>query len=258
MLYLTQIMQHTRSGLVHGAGRRHGKRVSTQAEALKRYGAQRVDTEALTGYPRWAQGFFVDPERVPNPYLDLTLQQDITEGAAHYRTHYAAVLGASLTAYLSWCLMRTLQRHPAFRLRFVEGTWYELARPPLIFPVAVGGAQRFTEVLIEDAAPLSFTDFAQAYRSGIDSGLSGKGYLIESERFSLAQFIGNLPKLRFSALTLHHTQPACAAPIFYFGQRYPEADRLLMPLASKLHHGNTDPFVLEALLSDFNRTLAGL
>ena len=40
---------------------------------------------------------------------------------------------------------------------------------------------------------------------------------------------------------------------FYFGQRYDEGGRKLMPLAVKMHHSCTNPFVLNQLIADFQR-----
>jgi len=64
--------------------------------------------------------------------------------------------------------------------------------------------------------------------------------------------MGNLPYLRFSALTLHwRPDQMVGQSYFYFGQRYPQEDRLMIPLAAKLHHACTDPLMLNELLSDF-------
>ena len=70
-----------------------------------------------------------------------------------------------------------------------------------------------------------------------------------SEVFRYAQFISNL---RFSGLTPHwRPDQKVGQSYFYFGQRYQQGDRLLIPLAAKLHHACTDPLMLNELLSDF-------
>ncbi|WLT39993.1 hypothetical protein NON20_05845 [Synechocystis sp. B12] len=40
-------------------------------------------------------------------------------------------------------------------------------------------------------------------------------------------------------------------PWFYFGQRYWQDGKLLIPLCFKIHHANADPFVLDQLISQF-------
>ena len=66
--------------------------------------------------------------------------------------------------------------------------------------------------------------------------------------------IGNLPNLQFTGLNLHWRQShISAAPWFYFGKRYWQNDKLLIPFAVKLHHSCNDPFVLNLLMEDFNK-----
>ncbi len=218
---------------------------------LQRYQAEPYAPSPQSAYEQWALSFFRDPHRVPNPYLDLTLQLDVSGARAHYERGPAQAPGASFTAFLYWQLLATLAHHPAFDLRCVEERWYRLRNPPLFFPVAVGGPQRFTEVLLEDVRGRGWREFASQYRSAVDGARGGECWQVSAEHFVVSTFIGNLPGLRFSSLVLHTPDPAHGVPFFYFGQRYTEGGRMLVPFAAKLHHANADPYVLEQLVRDF-------
>lgn len=61
--------------------------------------------------------------------------------------------------------------------------------------------------------------------------------------FCHAHFMGNLPNLRFSGLTLHwRADQTLGQRSFYFGQRYDEGVRKLIPLAVRMHHGCKKPY----------------
>lgn len=223
---------------------------------LERYRAEPYELQGLGAYERWALPFFQDPGNSPNPYLDITLQLEVTAARALYERSYAAEPGASFTAFLTWKLLHTLKEHTAFNLRCVEGTWYLLRNPPLFFPIAVGGKERFAEALIEGVYGMEWPAFMAAWRQAVDEARAGQGRLIRQGEFMLSVFIGNVPGLRFTGLTLHSPKPDMSKPFFYFGQRYTQEGRLRVPFAAKVHHSSGDLYVLDLLVQDFLRRCA--
>jgi chloramphenicol O-acetyltransferase type A len=224
---------------------------------LKKYNAVSLKQEDFKdGYLEWALGFFTNPNMVTDPYLDLTLQLDITQARENYKKHYKCN-DSTLTAFLTWKLLTTLKRHTHFLWRYIKGTWYEIENPPLFFPVAVGHNRRFHEVLIENVFRMSWKEFVPKYKMGLDAAFSGIRADADREViFQLSQFIGNLPNLNFSGLKLHSGRNITNA-FFYFGKRtYLEPfQRWNLPLAIKFHHSNADPYVVDLLMQDFMEEL---
>ncbi|NJK33026.1 MAG: hypothetical protein HC927_11780 [Deltaproteobacteria bacterium] len=238
--------------------------MSPEANALlARYQAEPYSLEPLGAYERWALGFFVEPGNLLNPHLDTTLQLDVTDARARYEAEHASATGASFSAFLTWSLLDTLREHPAFNLRLVEGNWYLLRNPSLYFPVAVGGRQRFCDVLLDDVVGLAWSEFAARYRAGVERAMQGSFAPVSDLEFLLSTFVGNLPGLRFTGLTLHSVVHAHTKPFFYFGRRYYSAggsaagERLLVPFAAKLHHATSDLYVLDRLIQDLARRWGG-
>lgn len=220
-------------------------------ELLQRYQAEPYEPSPQSSYEKWALSFFRDTRRVLNPYIDITLQLDVSEARSFYERGHADAPGASFTAFLYWKLLSTLSHHPAFDLRCVEDRWYQLRNPPLFFPVAVGGPQRFAEVLIENVRGMEWREFVEQYRTAVDRARGGHSLKVSAEHFVVSTLIGNLPGLRFSGLSFSTPDPAHGVHGFYFGQRYTEGERVLVPFAAMLHHANADPYVLEQLVRDF-------
>ena len=108
-------------------------------------------------------------------------------------------------------------------------------------------------MVLDDVYQQSYPDFVDNYRRQLQQARQPEVEQANTSKvFRYAQFMGNLPYLRFSALTLHwRPDQMVGQSYFYFGQRYQQDDRLLIPLAAKLHHACTDPLVLNELLSDF-------
>lgn len=260
------------------------------------YGPEPIDPAALPGWLGWSLGFFSEPV-LQNPHVDMTLQLDITRAWACYQQQPLAHLPPPLSppapsprpaptqppeadeaggtgaervsffAFFVWHLAQTLARHPSFNLRCVGGQWYVLRNPPIFVPVAVGGDVRFRSLLLEDVYQQDLPTFLAQYRQQLALARSPGGTppLAESA-FGIAHFMGNLPQLRFSGLTLHwRADQSTGQSSFYVGQRYEEGEegkegkggkggkRMLMPLAVRLHHSCTDPLVLNELMADFNR-----
>ena len=219
----------------------------------ERYKPEQVDPEQLGSWLSWSLGFFTEPV-LQNPYLDVTLQQDVTAAYAAYQTSKDELAGqGTFFAYLVWHLAQTLAAHPSMNLRRIDGQWYLLRNPPLFIPVAVGGEERFRGMVLDDVYQQSYPDFVDNYARQLQQARQPEIRQNDtSEVFRHAQFVGNLPYLRFSGLTLHwRPDQMVGQSYFYFGQRYQQGDRLLIPLAAKLHHACTDPLMLNELLSDF-------
>ena len=218
-----------------------------------------INPATLAGWLGWSLPFFSAPV-LQNPHIDLTLQLDVTEAFAHYqRSQSESESGqhdgaaASFFAFLVWHLAQTLAQHPSFNLRCVDGQWVRLHNPPVFIPVAVGGAVRFRDLVLENVYQQDYPAFLANYRTLLALARSpGGAPPVAHEAFSLAHFMGNLPNLRFSGLTLHwRADQMIGQSSFYFGQRYDQGGRKLIPLAVRMHHSCTDPFVLNAVITDF-------
>lgn len=218
----------------------------------ERYQPEPVNPEQLSGWLGWSLGFFTEPV-LQNPYLDVTLQHDVTAPHAAYQASKEGCAGrGTFFAYLVWHLAQSLATHPSMNLRWIDGSWYLLRNPPIFIPVAIGGEKRFRGMVLDDVYRQPYPDFLDNYLHQLQQARQAKDQAETSEVFRYAQFIGNLPYLRFSALTLHwRPDQMVGQSYFYFGQRYQQKDRLMIPLAAKLHHACTDPLMLNELLSDF-------
>lgn len=220
----------------------------------ERYKPEPLSPEQQGSWLSWSLGFFTEPV-LQNPYLDVTLQQDVTAAYSAYQAGKAQSAGrGTFFAYLVWHLAQTLATHPSMNLRWIDGQWYLLRNPPIFIPVAIGGEKRFRGMVLDDVYQQPYPDFLDNYLHQLQQARQAQDKADTSEIFRYAQFIGNLPYLRFSALTLHwRPDQMVGQSYFYFGQRYREDNRLLIPLAAKLHHACTDPLLLNELLNDFAR-----
>lgn len=217
------------------------------------YQARLLDASELTGWFDWSLDFFTDPHVLQTPYVDITLQLDVTEAYQCYRRQPG---DGSFFAFLVWNFMRTLKDHLSFKLRLVDTQWYVIENPPLLIPVAVGGQQRFVELVLDNVSLLDYAEFSTLYQQQLQQARAGNGRRATAEEYYFSHFFGNLPNLQFTGLTLHYRQGDIAGnTFFYFGKRYPIAQRLYIPLAVKLHHACTDPYVLDLLLQDLQRRI---
>ena len=225
------------------------------------YQAEPVDPALLAGWLDWSLPFFSAPV-LQNPHVDLTLQLDVTAAFAQYQRDKASAASGtpavSFFAFLVWHLAQTLAQHPSFNLRCIDGVWVQLRNPPIFIPVAVGGAARFRDLVLENVYQQDYPTFVAHYRQQLALARSPEGVPPSaSSAFCHAHLMGNLPDLRFSGLTLHwRADQMIGQSSFYFGQRYDQGDRTLIPLAVRMHHSCTDPFVLNQLMADFNRRFA--
>ena len=220
----------------------------------ERYLPERIDPASLQGWLGWSLDFF-SGRVLQNPHVELTLQLDVTHAFSQHRNRPSpATEQGTFFAFLVWHLAQTLAKHPSFNLRCINGEWYFLHNPPIFIPVAVGGDIRFSEVVLEDVYRQDYPAFLANYQTRLAQARSSEGIQQSaSETICYAHFMGNLPNLRFTALTTHwRPDQMIGQSSFYFGQRYDDHERTLIPLAIRMHHGCTDPFVLNQLLADFN------
>ncbi len=218
------------------------------------YEAELLSTEQRAGWFDWSLDFFTDSSILQVPYVDITLQLDVTSAYESYQRQNLS--DGSFFAFLMWHLLQAIKQQPSFKLRKVEGEWYFIHNPPIVIPVAVGGSQRFFEVVLEDSIKLSLVDFCKQFNAAVKLARSGQGQRATPEQFYFSTFFGNLPNLQFTGLTLHYRREVIdGQTLFYFGKRYQMNGRLLIPFAAKLHHATTDPFVLNALIDDWQRCM---
>jgi chloramphenicol O-acetyltransferase len=235
---------------------------------LERYRLRPLAAEERQGWLDWSLDFFTDRRHLQVPYLDITLALDLTSAWRRHGQHPlnrdqrgsdqqgdGSRPGASFFAWLSWSLLQTLARHPGFLLRQLDGAWWVVENPPLVVPVAVGGRQRFVELVLPDVIGSSWESFAARYAAQLAHLRGGALQRADWTAYNLGIFFGNLPHLAFTSLTLHtHGGDAPGRCTFYAGQRHWQGERLIMPLAVKLHHATSDPWLLDQLLADWRQT----
>jgi chloramphenicol O-acetyltransferase len=226
---------------------------------LNRFAGAPLDEQTLSAYETWALRHFPNRAEVANPYLEMTLQLDLAAAESAFRSAYAGAPGASMTAYLYWQLLGALQLHPCFTWRRLEGRWYAFHNLPLYFPVAVGGRERFNDVLLENSFGLDWPVFCARYHEAVSQALQLRIPFdpVGSAVWNIAVFIGNLPTLQFTSFSIHTQTVSTGRPVFYFGRRYQAGSSLYIPLYVQFDHANTDPFVLNLFLEDYQRLLAG-
>jgi len=226
---------------------------------IDKYGGVLLDEEALSAYEKFALKLFHDKEIVTDPNLEVTVQLDITDASRMYKDRMQQSPGATMTAYITWCLIRAMKRHACFTFRKVGGQWYRFDNLPLFFPVAVGGKERFAEVLMEEVCRQTWPEFCKSYRNCVDAALNGqKPYEpIPLDTWHLSHFIGNLPNIQFTHFSVHSPSINVGRPIFYFGKRYSSGDRTFTPMHIQFDHSNLDPYVVGLFLEDFEKILAG-
>ena len=220
----------------------------------ERYQPELLADHHRAGWLDWSLDFFTDQEVLQIPYVDITLQLEVSNAYALYQKQ--AVKEASFFAFLIWHFAQILKTHLSFKLRLVNDTWYIIHNPPVLIPVAVGGQQRFFELVLNDVALLDYPQFSVLYRQELEKIRAGQGQRATAESFYFSHFFGNLPNLQFTGLTLHYRQENISGQtMFYFGKRYEVAEKMYIPLSVKLHHACTDPFVLDLLLQDFQQRM---
>jgi len=226
-----------------------------QHRLINCYAGVLLKPEQLSEYQRWALEFFHEPQYVANPNLAITLQLDITTAYASYNN---SICRKSFTAYLIWKLIQSLKQHPCFNYRRIGTQWYDFKNLPLFFPVATGRAERFGEVLIENVRKMDWQTFSNIYRNEVNAIANTDTLYTATDTFtwSVADFIGNLPKLRFSALSLQRPAEPNGRPIFYFGQRYLKDGVQQVALSITFDHANTDPVLLNHLIDTYTQQLA--
>lgn len=228
--------------------------------AIKRYDAVEINEKELSKYERFALRLFHNTEIISNPNLELTIQLDITAADEHYKIFFSSEDGATMTAYLYWCLIQTVKKHPCFSYREIDNKWYYFQNPPLFFPVAVGNQERFGEVLIENVFSLDWPNFCRIYRSAVDRFLREKPphEPLDLETWHIAIFIGNLPNIQFTHFGMHMPSIHIGRPMFYFGKRYKVEDKKFVPFYSMFDHSNLDPYIMGLFLEDYEKMLSSM
>lgn len=215
-----------------------------------KYQPRVLDEKTKEGYLNWSLDFFTNVNVIQSPYLNITIQLDVTDAYKIYKQ--TPVEGATFFSFLTWHLVQTFKNNFCFNLRLFEGQWFILDNPPVLTPVAVGGKDRFCEMTLENVSQISYESFIGQYRQKLDGIRQGERPKLDC--FAVCCMVGNLPNLQFTGFTLHWRQREIVGqPFFYFGKRYWQSDRLLIPFVARLHHACTDPFVLDLLLQDFQK-----
>lgn len=223
---------------------------------FERYEVVPLQLSEIAGdYQTWALDFFTNPGLVSNPYIDITVQLDISIASSIWQEKLANGKG-TLTAWLMWNLLQSLKEFPCFQWRYINGQWFEVKNPPLFCPIAVNRADRFVNLILENPFKLAWANFAETWDTLKQQiQLDGTFQTSDTSAFGFSQFIGNLPNLHFTSLTLHQPAHFCQ-PFFYFGaRRNNEPKVMVMPLAAKFHHSSCDPYIFDLLLQDYLQRL---
>jgi chloramphenicol O-acetyltransferase type A len=214
-----------------------------------------VKTELAGKYQPWALDYFTNPELVPVPYVDITVQLDISIAVAIWQEKLSKGEG-TFTAWLTWNLIQSLKEFACFQWRYIDGQWFEVQNPPLFSPIAIDRADRFVNLVLDNPVKMTWPEFAQTWielKQAIQSGTTFEK--TDAAVFGFSHFIGNLPHLHFTSLSLHQSDSFCQH-FFYFGARRCDPQGVtLMPLAAKLHHSSGDPYVFDLLLKNYLQRL---
>ncbi len=139
-----------------------------ESKVLEIFEATELDMSKCSDYEKWALNYFHKKEFVSNPFLDFTLQLDITGLRSKYDNQYCKTKEASFTAYLVWSLFQAIKEFPCLSYRKIDGRWYHLKNLPLFFPVAVDTKERFHEIYIENVFKYDWEDFCKEYSKQIE------------------------------------------------------------------------------------------
>ena len=223
-------------------------------EALDLYQGSPLNMDSLSEYQQWALPFFHNEDIIKNPKLSMTLQLELSEARNCYEQSFQQVPNASFQAYLVWNLAKALAQEWTFSTREIEGQWYSFKNLPLYFTVAVGGPQRFKEVLINDVVTMDWASFSKAYRQSIDKENIKVGD-IPPLTWAISHFIGNLPNLNFTSFQIHQGVMEAGRPTFYLGQRHQRHGKQMVPLSITFDHANSDPYVLDQLINTYQKLM---
>ncbi len=224
---------------------------------LDRFQGEPIRSDAFTSYQKTAMQFFHDEAFVINPYLSITTQLNLTSARAIYDHYYGKVAGSSFHIYLTWNLARALKEEKCFSTRKIGDTWYQFDNLPLYFPIIADEDTRFKDVFIYDVLNCDWERFVRQYRESIEASACQLG-AVDQWTWSIANFIGNLPYLNFTAFSLHRITKKVGRPIFYFGQRTSGNDQCVVPLSITIDHANADPYAVDLLIKRFFRLLSSV
>ncbi|ARN55642.1 CatA-like O-acetyltransferase [Sedimentisphaera salicampi] len=221
-------------------------------DLLEMFEGSKVDLARFKDYPKFALEYFHDKSEIADPNLHMTLQLDITGLRERYDRDFAGI-NSTFTAFLVYKLLLAASGIEFLRYRYIEGSWYCFDNLPLFFPVAVGGDKRFMEIIIDSPARLDFPEFAEKYCTGLEKIRNNPSDYkpVPNEIWKNMWFIGNLSYMRFTSFGVHLNQRDTGRPIFYFGQRYQQGERLYVPLYSRIDHATGDPFILNEVIEAF-------
>ncbi|MCL3781484.1 hypothetical protein EMN47_13925 [Prolixibacteraceae bacterium JC049] len=229
-----------------------------EIEFIERYNGRKLSEEERNTYEKWSLNFFHQTSIVQEPYLQMTLQVDISKALEIYNTQYRSIEGASFTAYLMWHIVQAGKLHPYFRYRKIQDEWYIFDELPLYSPVAIGGDARFADLKLEPFVNTKLEEFFPIYRA-TQNKLFDDGVFtpLSPVYWQNAWFVGNLPNLQFTGFQLHSSAIKNGRPFFYFGKRFRQDGKQMIPLLVAFDHSNIDPYVLSAFMADFQRSMEG-
>jgi chloramphenicol O-acetyltransferase len=226
-------------------------------DMLLEYSGHVIDPNKLSNYDRASMTYFTDSKMVRQPRLHITISLDITK--AHRAFLDRAKPEDTFTAYLTWGLLATIQKHPRLSWRQIDGVWYAFDNLPLFLPVTSGlKGDRLVSVLLKDITGADWDSFSSRYNSAIQEAReealrAWSDPFADQLHWSVYHVIGNLPAIQFTGLILHESGFETTRPMFYFGHRHQVQDDLFVPFAVQFHHATFDPVLLTDFLADFQK-----
>ncbi|GAL20382.1 hypothetical protein JCM19235_3384 [Vibrio maritimus] len=212
-----------------------------------------------SSYEKWSLSFFHDKEIISDPMLEMTIHLDITSILQNFRQYQSRSFDASFNAFLIWCLVKSASNQKEFRYRKIEGNWFLFEHLPVYIPIAIGGDARFGNMNLQPPTKMSLKQFLSHYREELNTILEGKSRPFEvedSKLWGLSWFVGNLPNIDFSSLSLHKSNIPSGRPLFYFGKRKEVEGKVTIPMFISFDHSNLDPLLVSQFVSDFEDRLS--
>jgi chloramphenicol O-acetyltransferase type A len=207
----------------------------------------------LTDFQKFSIPFFTNRERVSNPHVAFTTQLDFTSIYNTYSQYYKNTPGATFTAYIKWCLIKTMQDTP-LTWRYINNQWYAFKNLPLEVSVYVGGERGQLLYYIDNVAHLSWEAFAKEHAK-VATGIlkDDKDRIQEIPLYALAHEIVGLymPGALTSYSTTIKIEDSHQPWIIFNKREKNDSDKIILPLRISFSHAVLVPAQLIGIINKF-------
>lgn len=199
-----------------------------------------------------ALDFFCNPDLVSDPFVDASFTHDITKARACFDALKQDVPDATFTAFLTWCIVKSLSSVAHANYRKVDGKWYDLKSPPFFMPVTTGLEPRLAGIVLMGVAEMDFAAFSEYYNREIARARRGEiAPYAPVQEFLLSHNLVNLPNFRFNSIKPQATREKSTHVWWIMGQRHEKDGALLVPMTIRMHHANGDSVIFARVLEQF-------